>query len=268
LLVVLRSSASASEWSAGCSSRPASHTDDALAQQVRHTLLATKRSPTAGFEVVDLDSCTEVVGWKSDHPFPTASVVKLLIAIDVLVTDGPDNAPTERLHQMLAASDDNVASAFWSERGATAIVTRMAAKLSLQDTRPPADPGQWGSTMMSPRDVATVYRYLTSTMDADSRDVITDALSGAQRNAADGFDQYFGIPNAMTGKSWAIKQGWGSSGPHRVLNTTGIVHSGHRYAVIVMTTWPKTIDWPTATGALTAAVHDLRPVLSSGPHLS
>ena len=263
LLVVLRSSASASDWSASCSGQPVAHADDAVAQRVRRTLTDTGRGPTAGIEVVDLDSCTELVGWKSDQPFPTASVVKLLIALDVL-SDGPTNAPKDRLHQMLAASDDDIASSFWVERGGTAIVTRMAQKLSLRDTQPPAQPGQWGSTMMSPRDVAAVYRFVTSTLDDESRKIITDALSDANRNAADGFDQYFGIPDGMPGHSWAIKQGWGSSGPRRMLNTTGIVQSGHKYAVVVLTTWPKSIDWPTATTGLTAAVRDLDPVVAQG----
>lgn len=264
LLIVLRHSASASDWSASCARTPVAHADGAVAQRVRQTLLGTGRAPTAGFEVVDLDSCTEVVSWKSDHPFPAASVVKLLIALDVLNTDGPGEAPADQVHQMLASSDDGIASSFWSARGGTAIVTRMAAKLNLRDTRPPSDPGQWGSTMMSPRDVTTVYRYLTSTLDEDTRAVITEALSDAHRTAADGFDQYFGIPDALPAQSWAIKQGWGSSGTHRMLNTTGIVQSGHKYVVVLMSTWPKSIDWPTATTALTAGVRDLAPVVGNG----
>lgn len=56
------------------------------------------------------------------------SVVKLLIALDVLARDNwttPDGATQQQLHQMLANSNDQIADTLWTANGGPAIVTRM-----------------------------------------------------------------------------------------------------------------------------------------------
>lgn len=101
------------------------------------------------------------LSWKADQPQPTASVVKLLVALDLMDSSGvPSGSEATAVHNMLAASDDSIASRLWEQDGGPEIVRRQAAKLGLVHTSPPSDAGQWGSTLMSPSDVVTIYRYI------------------------------------------------------------------------------------------------------------
>ncbi len=258
----VNSGSGSDSWRAGCGSPPADPADSQASRvaEARKALLSTGNDPRLGIEIVDLGACAVETRWKADQPQPTASVVKLLIALDLIERSGvPSGSEETAVRAMLAASDDHVANRLWQQNGGPDIVRRQVAKLGLTHTTPPADPGQWGSTGMSPTDVVTVYRYLTARLSEEGREFLTGALESAPRNAADGFDQHFGIPRAFTGATWAVKQGWGSSEARRVLNTTGLVRTASRtYAVAVMASWKETIDWPTATAALTAAIGALK----------
>ncbi|WP_310973864.1 MULTISPECIES: hypothetical protein [unclassified Amycolatopsis] len=108
-------------------------------------------------------ACVVETRWKADQPQPAASVVKLLIALDLLDRSGvPSGGEATAVHSMLAATDDRVASRLWQQNGGPDIVRRQAGKLGLAHTTPPAGAGQWGSTRMSPTDVVTVYRHITA----------------------------------------------------------------------------------------------------------
>lgn len=262
----LHSGSGSSRWHAGCDSAPAEAAEKhtSAITEARKALLGNGNDPRLEFEVVDLDTCAVKLSWKADQAQPTASVVKLLIALDLMDGSGvPSGSDAADVRRMLSASDDRVASRLWQQRGGPAIVQRQAKKLGLTHTSPPADTGQWGSTQMSPTDVITVYRHITAELSEEEHDFVTEAMESAPRNAADGFDQHFGIPRAFPGADWAVKQGWGSSEGRRVLNTTGLVRSGsHTFAVAVMATWDDGIDWATATKALTTATGALKGSLS------
>ncbi|MGW3959209.1 serine hydrolase [Amycolatopsis sp. NPDC005003] len=255
-------------WRARCGALPAEPAGKqaSLVAAARKALLETGHEPRLGIEIVDLDACAVETRWKADQPQPTASVVKLLIALDLLDRSGvPSGSEATAVRTMLAASDDRVASRLWQQNGGPEIVRRQVARLGLAHTTPPDDAGQWGSTRMSPTDVVTVYRHITASLSDDGREFLTDAMENTPRNAADGFDQHFGIPSAFAGAAWAVKQGWGSAEARRVLNSTGLVRTASRtYAVAVMASWKETIDWPTATTAVTAAITALRGSLKAG----
>ncbi|GAA4545782.1 serine hydrolase [Amycolatopsis samaneae] len=267
-VIVLTGGSGGEDWHSGCASAPAEVAGkhaNAVAE-ARNALLSKGNDPLLEIEVVDLDACAVELSWKADQPQPTASVVKLLIALDLIDSSGvPSGSEEKAVHTMLAASDDRVASSLWQQRGGPAIVVRQAKRLGLAHTSPPAEAGQWGSTQMSPEDVVTVYRYITAQLPEEEREFLTEALESAPRNAADGFDQHFGIPRAFPGADWAVKQGWGRSGGRRVLNTTGLVRTASRtFAVAVMGSWNENVDWTTATTALTAATGALKGSLVSG----
>ncbi|GLY69823.1 hypothetical protein Atai01_64420 [Amycolatopsis taiwanensis] len=103
---------------------------------------------------------------------------------------------------------------------------------------PPEDPGEWGDTLVTPQDLVTTYNYLADNLPPPAHDLLYNALYHASRTAADGTDQYFGIPDGLPGTTWAIKQGWGSSGTKAELNTTGLVGADARYVVIVLASAP------------------------------
>lgn len=180
---------------------------------------------TAGYVVFDRQAA-KVTEYRNAHRrFRSASVVKILIAIDYL--ESRKSVPSRDLallKVMLRVSDDGAATSFWTRGGQGRIVQRMARKLRLTDTvPPPADkPGFWGYTSLSAMDVVTTYRYLLDRADPRVRDLILGHLRRSGQCGSDGFDQHFGIPRAVRGP-WAVKQGWsgyGSTPPVRCRPTT------------------------------------------------
>jgi hypothetical protein len=221
------------------------------------------------------------------HRFRSASVVKILIALDYLATRG---AGTEipandlaLLRSMLRASDDDAATTLWTRGGRVRVIERMVTALGLTDTGPPpaGKPGFWGYTAISAADVVRIYRYLLDPAHRRVGDFIMGHLRRATQCAADGFDQYFGIPAALP-RPWAIKQGWsgyGSVPPERcvrvgtsgyrprtptsgrraapgvdlvrpVLHTTG-AGPGDRMIVAVLSLQPAGSPWATSVARLT-----------------
>jgi Beta-lactamase enzyme family len=166
--------------------------------------------------VIDRPTNTVLAAGDPEAPFRAASVVKLLIALDYLHRAGPpDTIPSgdrQLLESMLRTSDDAAASALWRSGGSAAIVERTATRLGLTGTRPPADPDIWGYTTITATDTARIYRHLLDQAEPQTSGFILDALRDAARCAADGRDQYFGIP-ASAPRPWAVKQGWSGFGP-------------------------------------------------------
>lgn len=205
---------------------------------------------TLGAMVYDRTTGRIPLEYNADRPFHSASLVKLLIALDVL-GQGADRPTRKQLSRMLAMSDDGVASTFWVRAGGPRIVTRTSAELGLSGVRPPEVHGQWGEVVVTPRDVVAIYRHVLELPPAD-RTLIVGALAGAPRLAADGFDQHFGIPDGLRAE-WAVKQGWGNNGSAMVLHSTGLAGPGCRYVVVLLTEHPLGSGWRTAAQSVTAA---------------
>lgn len=217
-----------------------------------------------GVEVFDRQTGTVLTSLNSQQQFPSMSVVKLLIALDVLHSDNwalPDGTQ-QQLSQMLSASDDNVADNLWDADGGGDIVSRMVSLIGLSATQPPPDddPGEWGSTLTTPQDIVTVYNYITNLPSSD-RDFILGALGNAPQYAADGTDQYFGIPDGLSHATWEIKQGWGTSGDQAVINTTGLVGSDARYVVVLLTS-ASASEYSSLPPAVTAGTNALSGIVS------
>ncbi|GAA1155672.1 hypothetical protein GCM10009630_62030 [Kribbella jejuensis] len=215
-------------------------------------------SVTAGIAVFDRETGQFVHQQDADHRFRSASVVKLLIALDFLWDRGPEyDVPDEdraRLEVMLRSSDDDAASYYWDQRDGAALVERMVGRLGLTHTSgPPAThPGFWGYVAITAADTVRIYRYLLEEAPPPIREFVMGHLHQATRYGTDGFDQYFGIPSVFA-PDFSIKQGWsgfhGSSGygsdkakPESVvdlvseaLHTTGTVGAGDRTIVAVYT---------------------------------
>ncbi|MFJ9363490.1 hypothetical protein ACIRRA_03590 [Nocardia sp. NPDC101769] len=222
-----------------------------------------------GIEVVDTTTGAVIADLNADQQFYTASVVKLLIALDELKSQGwkPDSDTAGQLDRMLSASDDDIADRLWGRNGGNAIVSRMAELIGLNGTRPPSDPTEWGETLTTPNDVVAIYHYITATVPEPASDVILNALRNTSRIAADGTDQNFGIPDGLPGTTTAIKQGWMILDTSTTMNTTGLVGSAPgqplRYIVVVLTSQPAGVSWTAGGAALTAGVGVLRSVTGS-----
>lgn len=206
-------------------------------------------SGTVSAVVFDRERAAATVSVRADRGYTSASLVKLLIALTVLERGGP----TASVQRMLSRSDDDLASQFWAAYGGPAIVTRWAGKLGLTGTRAPEDPGRWGDTRITARDVVRIYQYVLE----HAPGAIMAALRAATERGADGFRQYFGIPDAAAGRPWAVKQGWSCCRPTRMLHTSGVVGDGDRYIVVVLSEHPASVDYATGSKRVTAIVSAL-----------
>ncbi|MFI9381652.1 serine hydrolase [Kutzneria sp. NPDC052558] len=240
-------------------------------EEIGQLVLKAVDSIAPGSEVgvlaVDTQTGQPVASYNADDPMYTASVVKLLIAIDLLHSQNwtPDAATSAELERMISYSDDNIANSLWVKDGGNSIVSRAASLIGLTGTQPPDDPSQWGETTMSAQDVVTTYQYIQDDVPAQAQDVLLTGMSDAASTAADGFQQYFGIPDGLPGTSWAIKQGWMLLRSTTVLNTTGMVGLGPTmpYAVAIMTELPAGTSWTTGSKAVTAAAAALKAAFTA-----
>jgi len=240
---------------------------------------------TAGIAVFDRQTATFTERQNVDRQFRSASVVKLLIALDVLWLRGPDYAvpaaDRTRLDAMLRSSDDDAAGYYWVKNGYEQVINRMIPRLGLRNTAPPptAQRGYWGYTAITAGDVVRIYRYLLDSAPAPVRGYIMDNLRHSTRCAADSYDQAFGIASVFAAPR-AVKQGWSGFGnspmtcvgaapaPARVaatgvdlvqeaLHTTGTVGPDDRSIVVVLTLHPDGTPFAEAYNAVTGITRSL-----------
>ncbi|MEV0238087.1 hypothetical protein [Nonomuraea sp. NPDC050786] len=251
---------------------------------------------TASWLVFDRQAGKFVATRNAHRKFRSASVVKILIAIDYLERRTSVPAADARLLKvMLRSSDDDAASTFWDRDGKGQIIVRMARKLGLSDTAPPpaSKPGFWGYTSLSAYDIVRTYRYLLDRADARVRETVLGHLRQSTPCGTDGFDQTFGIPDAAP-RPWAVKQGWsgfGATPPTRcsdaravgapiswisqravgsgvpdygrpVLHTTGLVGKNERYVMAVLTAHPAGGAWSASVKRITTLTSELYRGLS------
>ncbi|GAA1043094.1 hypothetical protein GCM10009557_70570 [Virgisporangium ochraceum] len=239
---------------------------------------------TAGVAVYDRQAAAFTVRHNADQRFRSASLVKLLIAVDYLLTHRTIPAADKpRLDIMLSRSDDAAASHFYTLGGRTAVIARMNALLGIDVVPPTAPRTGWGSTEVSAAHLVRVYRYLLDEAPPHIGQYVVGRLRTGTftRCGTDGYDQSFGIPTAFAGQPWAAKQGWyefaaapktcRSATPAALaveaaapvgaapvdwtgeaLHTTGIVGPNDRSIVVVLTVHPRGTSYATATAAVTA----------------
>jgi hypothetical protein len=205
---------------------------------------------TLGAVVFDRVSGGTPLSLNADRQFRSASLVKLMIAIDAL-HQGASASRRDQLAQMLSVSDDDIASSLWVQLG-PGLVPRVVKLLGLQNTESPELIGKWGEVKITANDMVRVYEYVMNTMPPEDRTLVVDALGQAPQYAADDFDQYFGIPDGLNAQ-WAIKQGWGNNDHAMVLHSSGLVGSKWRYVVVLLTEHPLGSGWRTSADSVTAA---------------
>jgi hypothetical protein len=239
-----------------------------LVKQVVSAVTSASSGSQVGFEVFDSElgaSGAVMASSNADTPLYTASVVKLLLAIDALHREdwAPSASTSDEITEMLEGSDDGDADDFWERDGGTAIVTRMAGLIGLKHTLLPTITGQWGMTKMSASDVATTYQYILHGMPAASSALLMNALYHAKKTADDGFPQYFGIPDGLPATAtWSVKQGWMILKSAVVLNTTGVVGPGDRYIVVLLTSQRAYTSYAKGRNAVTDGITALAPSLA------
>ncbi|WP_433078079.1 hypothetical protein ACQP1P_36305 [Dactylosporangium sp. CA-052675] len=249
--------------------------------------VAVPAGVTAGIVIYDRQAEAYVLQQKPSWRFRSASLVKLLIALDYFWNKGPaysvPAADQPRLQVMLRSSDDAAATGLWKAGGQREIVSRMVQRLGLQDTAPPpvSQPGYWGYTAISAGDLVRVYRYILDEAPAPVREFIMGNLHQTTKCGTDHYDQSFGIPSTFKAPRSA-KQGWsgfgddpatpcvagagydggarfvpaaaGTNAPDmmgEVLHTTGTVGENDRYIVAVLSVHPDGSPFAKAAANLT-----------------
>lgn len=215
-----------------------------------------------GVAVLDRATGQVAVGDLGAAPFYSASVVKLLTVVDILHrvhlgTHSLTDEQAERIRRALSRSDDQAMNRLWVAAGGPASVARAVELMGLRDTRPPADPSQWGETVISARDVLTVYDHVLTEMPAVARDLIMNALASARPVGADGFDQSFGLLSrpavAPRRADGTAKQGWMIYESSIYLHTTGTLGPERRYVIAMLTEQPASVGYEQASAELTRA---------------
>jgi beta-lactamase class A len=197
-----------------------------------------------GVAILDLRT-GRLVDRGGDKQFYSASLSKLLLVVDMLDrrAEGDLELADEDLElvdRALSYSDDGAMDVMWTRFDGMAAVDRVAQRVGMTGTHAPDDPSQWGEVVVTADDMVRLYQYvLGDRMAAADRDLVVDALTGAQQEAADGFDQFFGLldGNARGSRATYAKQGWMFYLPDDVyLHSSGVVDD--RYAVAVLTVQP------------------------------
>lgn len=213
---------------------------------------------TVGALVIDRTTGGELFAIEPDRPFRSASLVKLLVAIDRL-QQGATDRERRQIETMLRVSDDNLGSLLWDRGGGADLVVRKGKELGLTAAAPPSPPGRWGNVPLTARDIGRIYQFVLTNLPPEDQQLMVRSMAGAPQIAADGFDQHFGIPAALPAP-WAIKQGWSNSSTDIVLHSSGLVGQDWRYIVVVLTEHPLRVNWRLAAKSVTAGTAALTPL--------
>lgn len=192
-----------------------------------------------------LDRATGTYVDNGNHAqFATASIVKLFIADDLLFgmgdnpTAGLGAVNLDELHTMLRSSDDAAADTLWWENGNSDIVARVAVRYGLEATTPPDDAAEWWYTRTTTGDLVKYYDRLLSGiggLSPEATALIVDDLTQFTPTGTDGYDQTFGIPDALTDEPFrAVKQGWVCCISNQWTHlSTGFAGDGDRYILTI-----------------------------------
>ncbi|NUT98380.1 MAG: hypothetical protein HOY78_40860 [Saccharothrix sp.] len=211
-----------------------------------------------GLSVLDLETGGQS-GSRADAPFRTASLSKLIIAVDVLSGGDVDDEDRDRLRRALSLSDDEAMNALWDVHDGMGAVERVSELVGLTSTHAPEDSSQWGDVVTSADDLVRLYRYVLTVLPEPERDFVVSALTSAPQTAADGFDQDFGL--LAPGLGAYAKQGWMWYYPADLyLHSAGVVAG--RYVVVLLTVHSG-VDEETAREQVTAVAKSLVSALVS-----
>ncbi|MPZ64570.1 MAG: hypothetical protein GEU83_03300 [Pseudonocardiaceae bacterium] len=170
------------------------------------------------------------------------------------------------IRRALGPSDDQAMNLLWTRFDGPVAVSRVARQLGLSATGPPADPSQWGESLVSARDTVVLYRHVLDELPAWDRELIMTALATAPPVAADGFDQAFGLQAAVPGLTIATKQGWMCCREDRInLHSTGALGEQRRFVVALLSNQPVGRGYDGARETVTAAADAVRAALPASP---
>ena len=188
----------------------------------------------------------------------TASLAKLFVVEQLLERDEAgtislDDGDLAAMQRAVELSDDQAMNTLWVEFGGAQLVTAAAVEFGLDDTAAPERSGQWGETTTTADDYATFLASLGAHLSAADLATLTTWMQSTTPDAADGFDQSFGLLSAEADTHGAVaaKQGWMCClDGARELHSTGVLTDGR--VVVLLGEFPADTSWSQAQAALTA----------------
>lgn len=215
---------------------------DGLEARVQQAAADAARSG-ADITAVVLDRNTgQTASTGANQSFPTASVVKLFIADDLLLQEAEGKttlsaADRTSLDAMLRSSDDSAAQNFWDRSGGNAVIARIKARYGLAGTTAPYN-GHWDVTTSTAGDLVRYYDMLlngSGGLPPQQASIIMSNLAQSTPTGNDGYPQRFGIPEGLYAEPVAVKQGWFCcwSGPNQLHVSTGVIGADRRYVMAI-----------------------------------
>lgn len=206
--------------------------------------------------VLDRVTGERVTGGRGGQPYYTASLSKVVVAVDVLdrrrfeglVVTEPD---LDLFRRALGPSDDSAMNALWSRFDGAGAAGRVSSRVGLAATSNPRDPSQWGEMTVSAADTSRIWEYILDDMPAADRDLLLADLQAAPPRARDGFDQAYGLLSPDVdgggGPGAVAKQGWMCcfSGIY-YMHSAGVVGADQRFVVALLTRVPRSGGWEAA----------------------
>ena len=223
-------------------------TVDTLAERLAEaSRYAAGRAGTAGFALIDTTTGAVHANGDGGVALRTASVVKVIIGMRLFARAQEQKrglTPQEQsdLSAMIRVSDNDAASRLWASLGGPAVITWIRKVTGVRNTQPPSDPGSWGFTFTTARDMAAILTAL-----AHARGITPahrDALLREMRQVTP--SQRWGIADAVHHANPAVKNGWypdNDAPVWRVLCMGVVDHAGkaNRWAIAVTTRYPANL---------------------------
>ena len=214
---------------------------DRLAEATR---FAAGRAGTAGFALIDTTTGKVHSNDAGGVALRSASVVKVIIGMRLFARAqeqkrGLTAAEQSDLAAMIRVSDNDAASRLWSSLGGPAVITWVRKVTGVRNTHPPGNPGSWGFTTTTARDMAVILNGLAHARGVNAAN--RDALLREMRQVTP--SQRWGIAAAVHRADPAVKNGWypDTDAPvWRVLCTGVVDHAGraNRWVLVVTTRYP------------------------------
>lgn len=202
---------------------------------------------TLGMAVLNLHTGELAVGRGGEREFMSASLSKLIVAVDVLDRHRAEGRPLapddlDLIGRALSVSDDNAMNVLWGKHDGAGAIGRVAGRLGLTVRLPAGATGMWGDTVVTAADMVAIYRHVLRGMAPQDGAVIVGALAAAGMVAADGFAQHFGLLHEGASPRRYAKQAWVPYGPAGfLLHSTGVAYdgrTGHSYAIALLSIQP------------------------------
>jgi hypothetical protein len=221
--------------------------DTAAERLAEATRYADGRAGVAGFALVDTTTGAIRANGDGGVALRTASIVKVVIGMRLFSRAreqkrGLTAAEQSDLAAMIRFSDNDAASRLWAALGGPAVIGWVRRVTGVRNTQPPPDPGSWGSTSTTARDMAVILTALAHAKGIAATD--RDALLREMRQVTPA--QRWGVAPAVHHANPAVKNGWypDTDPPFWRVHCTGVVdHAGkaNRWVIVITTRYPANL---------------------------